>query len=49
VKVDELIKAVKKKEVRQQGKPSQARRRFQTQEWEQAIHMLQQFEDPNLK
>ena len=45
VPVNNLIKAVKKKEVRRQGKPSQARRPLESQEFSSTMHILHSFKD----
>ena len=46
VPVNNLIKAVKKKEVRRQGKPSQATRRpLKSQEFSNTMHILHSFKD----
>ena len=43
--VNDLIKVVKKKEVRKQGKGSQARRPIEAAEFEQTVHLLEQSDD----
>ena len=43
--VNDLIKRVKKKEVRKQGKPTQARKAFEEKEFEQLIQMMEQYGD----
>ena len=45
VQVNELIKWVKKLEVRKQGKASSARRAIEAPEFEQTIEILQESED----
>jgi hypothetical protein len=45
VEVNELIKTIKKKEVRKQGKPSQARRPLEPGELEQTLDMLNAYSD----
>ena len=43
--VNDLIKRVKKKEVRKQGKPSQARGAFEEEEFEQLLEIMERFVD----
>jgi hypothetical protein len=47
--VNDLIKAVVKKEARQQGRKSQARRPFTQEEFIQLVTLCSQFRDPNIK
>lgn len=49
IPVNELIKRVKKKEVRKQGKPSQARKPFLEAEYEEAISKLKKCEDAEIR
>ena len=43
--VNDLISLVKMKEVRKQGKPTQARKRFEQPEYEKVIDLLEEIED----
>ena len=47
--LNKLIKTVKKKEVRRQGKPSSARRPFEPAEWEQAMEMIGRIQDRKVR
>jgi hypothetical protein len=47
--VNDLIKAVIRKETRREGKPSQARRPFEKEEFLQVLRLCSEFRDPNIK
>lgn len=49
IPVNELIKRVKKKEVRKEGKPSQARKPFLEPEFEEAIRKMKNHGDPEVR
>jgi hypothetical protein len=49
IEINELIKKIKKKEVRKQGKQSSARRPLERVEFEQTLEMLNQFDDVTRK
>jgi hypothetical protein len=49
IEINELVKLVKKKEVRRQGKPSSARRPLEDSEYQQAIALIEKHHDLHLR
>ncbi len=47
--VNDLIKAVVRKETQKQGRPSQARRPFEKEEFVQVVTICSKFHDPNIR